>query len=353
MDMNYIPLVTLRFLHDYFADGRLNGVKAMLTERSITLLKNYNLAWKQFGSEIVIAYDEQDSLSELRLQQLVEENGVIEIFLYTDHAFFTNFTDLPLTSPESNIYFFSNTTDVKAKTNEPVNLTREQTVSSADRYRLVQEVFQTNDEKYTGKIELLDIFNSKVQGAIAVREKAPATIDLRNEENGLYTIVSGKEKDTFYFDKSFGWSKPVAAIELWLGKDVPAMQRPVQNNGKVKPVVFEIAFKARPIFWKYYIMSQHLRELPALGIANGKSGITFTGPKEEILLEKHEALAFISETAIPLSDRRKHKFQLHKNYGVKDKQGKAVVSMLPQPGPEDIKPLKDNPNQYFSEIFIY
>jgi hypothetical protein len=353
MNMNYIPMLTLRFLHDYFADGRLNGIKAVLTDRSITLLKNYNLAWKQFGSEIVIAYDELDPLAGIRLPQLVEENAMLEIFLYTDHAYFSNFTDLPLANPESNIYFFSNTADIKANENEPVALSREQTVSATDRFRLVQEVFQTDNEKDTGKIELLNIFNTRVSDAVVLNGKAPATIDLRNEENGLYTISNGKEKDTFYFDKTFGWSKPVAAIELWLGKQVPAANRPVQDNGKVKPIVFDIAFKARPIFWKYYVMSQHLRELPGLGIANGRSGIKFKGPQTELLLEKHEAQVFISEEAIPLSERRKHKFQLHKNHGGKDKLGKAVVSMLPQPGPEDIKPLKDQPNQYFSEIFIY
>ncbi len=130
--------------------------------------------------------------------------------------------------------------------------------------------------------------------------------------------------------------KPFALIELHLN---------TMRAGE-----YAVQFREKSTYWRYLLVSDHLRELQRPAVLNGS--VVFNGPVEIELPGNKRALAFESEQPLSISQRPGKNFQLVENYDAETNKGKAVIKMLPHPDVNCISRLGPSNGKYYSEIFI-
>ncbi len=353
LDFNYKTLFRVSLQHNYYSSGALSRVGVVPSPGTEQVLKNYGLAWKHVKDQFAVLYDTEDYHSQDKLAALLADDVKLQFWIYLEDAAFLNYTELPYSQKDDRIYYFSNALAVSKPDGDQVSLSKDKFVSGSDIAALYQgnAIFLLRENKKDNKTDILDIFN-KPTGAVDVKPDGFGVTGF-DEDGGYYVWNDGKAEYPFFVDRHFGWQKPFAVIEIFLSKTVKPSNRPIQDDFTTKLVNYVLNFNRRSVFWKYYIMSGHLRELEGLAIANGKSGPVFIGPEKEQVLGKHESETFISDRALDFTESRTYKFQLHKNFDKQKGNGKPVIKSLPNPAPEQLKPMDGKPGQYYTEIFIY
>lgn len=354
MDFNYKTLFRLSFQHNYYGSGVLSGVSVKVAPETALALQNYGLAWKQAKDQMVVLYDVEDANSESKLKDLVEDGVKLKFMVFVEEPTLLNFTDLPFEGGQDSLYFFSNATATKKNDGNTLMLSKDAYVSSNDKVKVFQSAVKIgqSDVQKSNNAVIIDIFKDKTDANYTVKEGF-VEVSLPNGGTGFYTYSDGNGAVPLYVDGDLGWKLPFSIIEIHFDKKVDESHRPVKNNGKIEPMNYVIGFNSRSVFWKYYIMSAHLRDLEGLVIANGKADIEFVGPNKEQVLGRLESESFISNKALPFSEQRKYRFQLHKNFDKKRGAGKIVMKSLPNPDPTRLKPMDGQPGQYYTEIYIY
>lgn len=120
---------------------------------------------------------------------------------------------------------------------------------------------------------------------------------------------------------------------------------------------YVLRFRARSTFWKYILVSDHLRQLNKPAIVDTAGRPAFSGPENITLPDERAALVFASTSPIGFSEMPVHAYRLVENYEAETGKYKVVISTLPQ---ADIHTLSNGAkrtdstdNTGFSEIFIY
>lgn len=156
------------------------------------------------------------------------------------------------------------------------------------------------------------------------------------------------ENDRVYFSKlpQHFFGKPFGWLQLTL-------------NAKLTEV-YEARWPVRSVYWKYIVVSQHLKELNKPAIIDPVTKQVFAGPEPILLPDNRSALSFVSETPISFLTAEKQLFQLVENFEEESGRYKVVLSALPHADPRilsDVRDAKDRKAKkataYFSEIFIY
>ncbi|MBS1635990.1 MAG: hypothetical protein JST26_08700 [Bacteroidetes bacterium] len=165
----------------------------------------------------------------------------------------------------------------------------------------------------------------------------PRSSDRAAPELHVGDYVSGADMralsdlDTAFFVKPFG------LIDIQLYKDLPEM--------------FFIRFLEKSTYWRYLLVSDHLRELSAPAVAS--ADIVFKGPSELILPDNKKAIAFESVERIPLSQRSKQTFQLLENFDIAQRKGRVILRVLPVPDIHIISSVKKEEREHeYSEIIL-
>ncbi|CAN5424979.1 hypothetical protein BH09BAC1_BH09BAC1_21630 [soil metagenome] len=353
MDFNYKPLLRLSLQHNYYSSGALSRVGIKASPATESVLKNYGLAWKHSKGQLAVLQDVEDAGSEEKLKGLLNDDVKLQFWIYMEDAAFLNYTNLPFTQNQDQIYYFSNAITPSRLNAGQLTLSRDEYVGAADVVMLYQgsSIFLLRENKKDNKTDINDIFNQ----AIGQVNERPDSFEVTgfDEDGGYYVWKDGKAEYPFFVDRHFGWQKPFAVVEFFFNTKVRENARPINNDLTVTPLNFVLGFNRRSVFWKYYIMSGHLRELDGLAIANGKSGPVFIGPEKEQVLGKHESETFISDRVLDFTESRTYKFQLHKNFDPQKANDKPGIKALPNPEPDQLKPMAGKPGQYYTEIFIY
>lgn len=132
------------------------------------------------------------------------------------------------------------------------------------------------------------------------------------------------------------FNKPFAVIELQL------------NTMRAEEYV--IRFREKSTYWRYLLVSDHLRELQKPAVLNGT--VTFKGPVDIELPNRKRALAFESDSPVSIRQRSDKTFQLVENYDADSNKGKTVIKMLPHPDINVISKLNSSDIKEYSEIMI-
>jgi hypothetical protein len=151
-----------------------------------------------------------------------------------------------------------------------------------------------------------------------------------SEYAGAEDLVSAKDLPQQFF------TKPFALIEIRLND--------------VYTGDYEIRFKEKSTYWRYLLVSDHLRELHQPAVLNGS--IVFTGPVEIELPGKRTALAFESVIPVSIRQRSEKTFQLVENYDADSNKGKTVIKTLPHPDINIVSKLNGQDSKEYSEIVI-
>jgi hypothetical protein len=130
--------------------------------------------------------------------------------------------------------------------------------------------------------------------------------------------------------------KPFAVIEIQLSK--------------VKTEQYFIRFKEKASYWRYLLVSDHLKTLTNPAIIN--PFIQFNGPKEIVLPNNVKAVSFVSDIPISIKQRAEKQFQLVENYDRSTQKGKVIIRNLPHPNVNIISKLGTDQDVKYSEIII-
>jgi hypothetical protein len=181
-----------------------------------------------------------------------------------------------------------------------------------------------------------------------------------------YTAVEAADIGTsaFYFHNhdQAGRSSSLHASEYAGAEDiVPAKDLPYQFFNKPFALIdirldlldtedYLIRFREKSTYWRYLLVSDHLRELDKPAVLNGS--VVFTGPVEIELPGKRTALAFESGIPVSIRQRSEKTFQLVENYDADTNKGKTVIKALPHPDINIISKLNTQDSKEYSEIVI-
>lgn len=119
------------------------------------------------------------------------------------------------------------------------------------------------------------------------------------------------------------------------------------------PEQYTIRFRERSTYWRYLVISQHLKELNSPAVLGNNH--PFKGPEPMVLPDRRSALAFVSVNPISIKESGNDTFQLVENYDPAAGKYKVVLKTLPLPDVRAISRLqpRDAAGEYsYSEIFI-
>jgi hypothetical protein len=151
-----------------------------------------------------------------------------------------------------------------------------------------------------------------------------------SEYAGAEDIIPVKDLPQHFFNK------PFALVEIQLNH--------------LHTEEYLIRFKEKSTYWRYLLVSDHLRELHKPAVLNGS--VVFKGPVEIELPGKRMALAFESGIPVSIRQRSEKTFQLVESYDADSNKGKTVIKALPHPDINIISKLNTQDRKEYSEIVI-
>jgi len=110
MSLLFRTLAGVDFLHDYFADGRARGLKAVPTAASAGLMQRTGLVWKLIGNSLLIL---AKSTPDGKLRTPLPAGGALRFMLFAEDGAFHTYSNLPDTAGNARLFFSnaSGTTD--------------------------------------------------------------------------------------------------------------------------------------------------------------------------------------------------------------------------------------------------
>ncbi len=147
-------------------------------------------------------------------------------------------------------------------------------------------------------------------------------------------ILPLEEQEEQYF------RKPFALIDIRL------------NNNLLSE--YALSFKEKQTYWRYLLMSEHLKELQKPAILSNQ--IIFNGPITKKLSNKREVICFESNKPISLNQVPINHFKLVENFENETSSFRVVIKLLPTPDINNISSIEDSQEKNkikYSEIFIY
>ncbi|SJZ92511.1 hypothetical protein [Sediminibacterium ginsengisoli] len=117
---------------------------------------------------------------------------------------------------------------------------------------------------------------------------------------------------------------------------------------------FVVRFAAKSTYWRYLLVSEHLKELDSPAVINKDTGEVFAGPEIITLPDQRSAIAFRSVQPIILTSKPNRSFQLVANYDAATGRYRVVKNLLPNPLPGAISAVASSEDEklIFSEIFL-
>lgn len=116
-----------------------------------------------------------------------------------------------------------------------------------------------------------------------------------------------------------------------------------------------ICLAARSTYWRYVLVSDYAKELERPAILDKESTVAFTGPSPLTLPDKKEAIAFVSQSKLPLRQQFGQSFRLVETHDTANGKCKTIVPRLPYPDIRhlsviDVRSGGENPSHYSNII---
>jgi hypothetical protein len=285
----YLPLFSIFVEHSFFTIGLCNVLVFRPSSSTVSLVKSVGLMLRYLPNGIRVFYD-QDMKHVLKMFLEDNQNRLSLVFkVKSRDRYFQNYTDSTGNNHE-HIAYLSNENHKKDQT-----------------------------------------------GRVCLHKGEYVNGDLYIPMNS--SLLEG------VFDRSENVSPPLFVIRInvqsWLNGESD-----IANIGYEQQFFFRL--RERKTFWKYYILGHSTSE--ELHITDLDRRVEFEALGEKLLPHNEWVKIFRSTTAIALSDRPMHRFQLHENtLGV----GRVVVKRLPAASGEQICLEEVNgTNAIVSEIYV-
>lgn len=279
-------LLSLHVAHRYFSDGRCAGLKWVPTSATSRLLQQGGLLIKDAGNGFRIFYDE-DHIDALRLYASdTKDPWCFRFKVFSQDPYFQNYTEPTIFRDDAILYFDNR--DIK-KTKAGCRL---------------------HVQDYVSEENFLSFDASQIEGMLLKRDRL---------------------------------AKPHFLVSLW---PAGAKGRLVEKNQTVTPKHYYLAFRAREIYWTYYVLANVSIGMPVIADLDQKTHFEFAG--DTTLPNNQKAHTFRSTTPIPLQEFYSYRFQLRDSGN-----GKIFIKRLPVASPEQLaRATIGGREQFVSDIYV-
>jgi hypothetical protein len=376
MNAAYKELFRITLSHYYYTSGQCADIRIKPTLRSRQLIKDYGLLYVETAEGIAVHYPAVAGPSDqlIPLKPISEAVG-FSFMLQSENPYLFNFSELPLDTSPSAIYYFNNLSAnvqngkllVSADSGSPF-------VSTLDTIELRPQQFDYRADSggaTTADVEIRDAWDrSLVQETVPVVEGIlNYRINLRRTSPGQFNfLVDGVSKLRFYADDQLIGRKVFGLINIYRDDSVPAAYQftnPAQQH-TVVPKTYRLEIDKRKTFWKYYVALKYRlknqtpdewpTDWPAdWEIVYSPDPAVHIAPdagKIKTLTDGTLAVPFIADTALPLQEAPIKSVQLKKTGHGANASGIREVDHLPNPSVKTIVP-DDSDHKIYSEVFIY
>ncbi|MFA0964160.1 hypothetical protein AB9P05_20290 [Roseivirga sp. BDSF3-8] len=345
----YQSLLRISLHHKYYTKGVSDQFKLVPVPTTSRMVEKTGLLIRNDNSGINILADLDRP--EKMLFYLNEDRPLRFCFwLFTTNPYFTNFTNLPVEIGDKVLYFTNK--EKKYDADKPTSLHNGEYVSEKDL------VAVSSDPVSTFGFERSDSFDVKSNdGHITYEglEGANVALTLSSSEasEGQYRIHGTAGEENFIYPGTNLTLKPLGLIEISIdGEMKEEVIKAISEEGTIPSHSFTVTFERRATYWKYLIVPRYSNGIKNTIIYSEEKEAVFEGPEEIVLHNGTTAWAFSSKEPIVLQDMPHCHFQL-KRAGANG-SGKVIVSRLPAPGIEMIKPeTRKSDAKIYSEIIVF
>lgn len=292
ISFHYRSVFSFRVLHEYYSDETLTDFLMVPTAYSADKARRLGFIIKQIDNTLSVLFEEEKK--EL-IATLPPEELKFSFFIYTKNLYFQNFTQLPIEAPEGKILYFSN---------------------RSNNGELPAGAISKNEQ--AGEPDYRDLTE--------INEPFPAEHPIR---------------------------KPVAFVEIFVPELLRKEILEREDFKSLPQLEYFIKFSARKTYWKYAFVTQYRKlENQAEILHSGGLPASFTRADNETLLNRQEAIVFISTEPLTLKQRSEYELKLTQ----KDRVSKAteIIPRLPVPSIEMIKPESRAADaKIYSEVVVY
>lgn len=393
--------VTVRNTY-YPAPHESNDLRAAPTVTTAALMRSLGLLFRDEPAGFSILYDanrEEELLGYLRRNAT---NGQywsrLSFQLQLVNPYFVNFSRIPTNlDPTEKNFYFSN--ELAHRRNTVVFLNKHRYVTSAETVKTVPVQFPVYVRPGVAEVRVLDIAGNVVLcqprcvPAGLAEIMVPSTITCRDVKN-FFAAGSDKCREkwvcrsTLYLDFSslpeglyvvqevtrlnkviserrvlFTATGQYCFVDLLFAEPEPdhGGVYPVRDlsatSGTVVPVQYELSFKRRTTYWRYYVVLPQKREARGLRIATEPPDAwTFCGPYKVIVGQATPAFMFVSESPLPLTRQPPARFILQSSDGtlMESMPVASVQQVLPEAdsGPGGDPPRYGPRFRDYSDIYV-
>lgn len=365
MQIQYNPLFSIRLKHDYFPEGKCQGINIVPTTETAQRMQTLGirLVARDFGAEL---FYESGSTPQ---RQLLHTDAPIHLsFLLrsTDPLFF-NYTGLPAPSPPYTLHYLTNLSPQQRQPQETFN------VGDGELLPLVSGFFDieiTQGKPITLKDELgfeLSSFTGKEETEdqhpfirFVKADLSKIEVNLSSKTEGYYTLMQGEEslKKVINAPKNF---KPgdTCLLSIYLG-DTGTTGKHILKDGAVEPAAFNLTFHVRETNWRYFLIDHNNTGYSNFQLVDANTqlpiALSSDSPTTKTLPDGKTAVVLAVEKAIPLQQRPENHFLLKME---SPGQSKPISINLPSPDASRISLDESSPTDeseaptFYSDMYVY
>lgn len=358
MRVSYVPLVTVRFRHSYYADGRSTRDFAVEpAPASRETLRRAGLLFKAADDGFaIVAEVVPDSEPPVRRKSFDAESLRLAFLLQAVNPCFGQITELPRQYPGAKVLHFTN---LRPDDDGALHLGD----LAADR-RVGEPIALAGggllNYKVIGKAEgielsLTDMFGNRLGPvpytiAATSQEATDLRVDLAavtGISRGRHTLTDNRQGSMeLYYDPDLSGANSFGIVELLastvaLSPDeeelVPAAYRFLDGQA-VEPKEYVLQFEKTATRWRYNVIKKYRTNSVEL------AKLAVTGPFAFSGTVAGDRAIFTSDTPIPLSER---------SHGIELKHNGSRLRMLPNPDIRTSLRMGEAAGRFVSEVNIY
>lgn len=349
MSLRFRPLVQVELLHDYFSDGKCEGLRAVPSPHTEAVLNRAGILWRMIGHKLVLVA----KVTGAKLRTPLPPGTLFRFYLLPTSQSFFAFSNLGFDASGTHRYFFSNRSGVAAGTGlhlsqpakeysgttayAPGDLVR----SGTDLYEAIrpsgdslpakgvgEEAWWMKKEpgQYANSADLMEwtgsfysfplsapsqsvtaavwglnaasgVFDVPVRSAASTdfgEPQSAARFSLAGLHPGRYRLEANGESHVVYYDEEAVARKVFAVVEILADLPASHTHRLFEAGGNlVEPApLYSLRIPARRVHWKYIARTADV------------VGIKDLAEDEETRLEfvAGDALQFLSTKPVPLRE---------------------------------------------------
>lgn len=345
--IQYDTLLKLGVTHTFFGDEKPDIFSWQPSSETVRLLNQMGILIRYATDSVLLL---ASSAEEESMRKKVQENPTftLSFAVYSENAYFTHFSQMPLEQKGKCFYFHNMHTKSNA-------LHAAEFATDADALPYMAGKYVVGGQK---KDSILNLAHSYLpaQEEITTLENGEATAYLSALPFGKYTITSKtKTEATFLHIAPPAGKTLVGWVDIFIDEKMSAeWVQGISTSQKIKAKIYQIKFEARKTFWKYYFISKYLPNLDHTEIESTGNNIPFEKPTEVILPNGTKATCFESKQAQSLKKKSNLSMQLIRKKDAKGNNIRQVLCKVPAPNFEGLRAeSRQTDAKIFSEVIIY